>query len=437
MGKFKNLGDNFKLSDIVAHYTAVANDKPTIYNLSDFYKGGRYIIERKDSYACFPYIPDDTKSKRSIESLFETGLGTRNNNKYLKVRLNSIPKKDDIIQLYDLETEELLPTNLCPKFGTTPARHRSFESLGATPKFSSMTDEERGVFNMVYYIAIQANAPSALTQAGYDYSKIGFILNAGDATGKVTSHKDRFNRCKTTVLRADNAYKNAMGFLIDNPSSSIPVEIPEDDDGTEIKFSDFAGGYGRVRESVRTTAVQRTRSTDIDGSRQTTATRQTAKSTRKTRPVAYTKQVGKQTSYTTWYGVPGTPQPYYFYYQVSAGFTKQCTYTPATYQYKRPQCGGYPCGDTYEEVSPGFWTQTFTYQSASYEVGPLLGQTNRTARGGRQTSKSTNSTKQLSRQSVYYQNTSKGTSWNTTVGVVTASQTSWQSTRNTTAVFWD
>lgn len=450
MGKFKNVGDNFKLSDIVAHYTTVANDKPSVYNLSDYYRGGRYIIERKDSYACFPYIPDDTKAKRSITSLLDTPLNDSliaGGIKYLKVRLNAKPKRLDRIQLYDLETEEPIPIEHCPTLRNSGNRHRQMESTSAahiTPKFSKMSEEERGVFNMVYYLPIQDPPPVSLGQAGYDYSNIGFILNAGDATGKVTSHKDRFNRCKTVIIRHENSYKDGTQSWLKNtasaqvnPSTEIPVEIPDDEDGTEIKFSDFAGGYAQIRESTRSTAVGKTRSTDIDGTSQQSKSRQTSKITRKTTSIAYTKQVSKQTSYMTFYGVLGAPQPYYYYYQVAAGFTKQCTYTPAAYDYIRPQCGGDPCGETYEEVTPGFWTQTYTYQSSSYEVGPLLAQTNYVYRGGHNTSHSTNSTKQLSRQSAYYQNTDKGTSWNTTVGVVTASQTSWQSTRNTTRVFWD
>lgn len=442
MGAFRSVGDDLKFSQIVDKYTKHVTDdfgnnlSPVEYNLSDFYRGGRYILERKDTYTVFPDVPDDSPTKLQDNTLTATGAGSQF--AYLLIMSNSTPEVGDIIRAYHKDTGEVLPDSDCPRIGSvlhhSVVQQQAVAAGLAVPLYESMTAKERGIFNTVYWI--QTVMPETATIGN---SKVTHKLQEGDKTGIVTDWKDRFGRCRLEVYRNDVSYRKDMNSgnsgKIVNPSSNIPVEIPNDEDGTEIKFSDFWGGVGAIDvQKVQTSwqsSWQTVKSAEVD------STRQTAKNTGY--QTQYKKQI--QTSKTQYWQQPYQQvysQPYSYSTNVyRQSTTRKSTYTPGYQETRQVQLGPGVASNPFQYSYQG----QRTFQGPPFQATKWAGtkQNQATRKATKQAFKTANSTKSWSWTKSWYKQTAKSTNVQTnfTEQFSENVQTSRQTSFNTKYTFWE
>lgn len=242
MAKFKDSGKNLKFSDIVDHFTSHVSQDPIEHKISEYYKGGRYIAEKKNQYHIYP----DTTVLNLQDYPFSI----------LLITSNAVPQLGDKLRLFDASGNPL-SLNDCPIIGQIwPYQQQDIQNNLPVqyPKYSAMSAELKEIFNGAYFISFSNQSIGTVN------STSNFKLNDGDKTGVVTEWADRLGRARAVVVRATGAYTD--GVNNDNPSN-IPVDISDDDEGTEIKFSDFYGGYAKVDLDERETSKTTSRTTNI------------------------------------------------------------------------------------------------------------------------------------------------------------------------------
>jgi len=441
MGAFRSgKGDDLKFSQIVTAFTDHVKDGPAVsdnnlvpseYNLSDFYRGGRYILERKDTYTGFPDVPDSSKLKvvdadAGVSDTDATGY-------YLLVSTSSKPEPGDIVRHYDANGVEVADDRCLTVYQVF--HHADIEdqavSIGIqVPKFESMSIQEKGVFNTAYWVELSS------INGRIEYDDAFLKLQPGDKTGVVTEWKDRFSRCKLEFYRGDKAFKENMNSgssgVIVNPSNNIPVEIPNDDDGTEIKFSDFWGGVGSVTVSSRQTSFNTswntTKSQNVASSRNTQ--RSTKKQTQYHGFVATSKVHNWQQSFQQVYS-----QPYTYYSYQSSQVTKRDYYQKPGIQ-QPAQSGG-----------PGFrskpyqrsYQPTRVYQGQPYQVSTQKAKLESSERKAYRTAyRPASSTKSWAWKKTWYKSTTKNTNVQTAISIQKSGQynTERQTSRSTKLTFW-
>lgn len=429
MGKFKALGNNLKFSEIVNHFTEHLDNDPLEYNLSHYYRGGRYILERKDIYTAFFEIKDSTSlSRASIPN--PSGL-------YL-ISSSAKPRVGDKVQFTRFDTGEVFDEDACPEINVVYP-HAFVAEAAATvlgiPLYETMSAGELAVFSNAYWVGIGSPNPFLSTNA------YGFALQPGDKTGIVTKWEDKLGRCKVDIIRGDFSYRrNITGGELNNPSTSIPVEVPGDEEGTQIKFSDFAGGYGNIKETSKNTSfntsVQTGYTVEVGGTRQTTFG--TTKSTQYKEYVQTSKTHYWQTAYPG-YRPEAYWQHYTYYVQISGTTVSGSTYQPSVQESRRAQNGLGPIGTPFRySLVQGGWRQSKSVATGQ-RSGPFQGHHKLYRAIPEPQYLQTNSTKTWQWTKYYYKQTSKDTSWSTSTKVQQSltKQTTWQTKRNTLYTFWD
>lgn len=406
MAKFKDSGNNLKFSDIVDHFTSHVSQEPIEHKISEYYKGGRYIAEKKNQYHIYP----DTITLDFKDYPFQIMLVTS----------NAVPEVGDKVRTFDANGNAR-SLNDCPMIQQVLKYDSLFiqsQLPSSYPQYNSMSAELKETFNGAYFIAFSNEAIGAPSSSSH------FKLNDGDKTGVVTEWADRLGRARAVVVRATGPYTD--GANNDNPSN-IPVDISDDDEGTEIKFSDFYGGYAKVdldqRETSKTTSRTTNTGKTIEFSTNYTTSWQTATLVEAT----FEKQTSRntlyyagsrQTSWTTSFGIPVQRPPY----------QAQTLYFPGGQETR--QFNGWP-GQVYvnpiykSTLKPGF-----SYQQAN----------------SRQTSRDTNNpsnqvqtswTTSFNSEVVAQTTTTLQTSKQTSSSFNSSWQTSWSTEFDTTFSFWN
>jgi len=262
MSKFKpNDKGEYKFSDIVSHFTRHVDLQPLEYNLSDFYKGGRYILERRDQIDVYP----DT----NYFSIYDSPFGVEGT--FHLFRCNSPPRskdgssygknaglkgaaKGDKVKIYYQDGTEV-PESLWPTVSAVykyndPQIQVNVANLFPTEDIvADLNASGKQEYADVY--VVQIALPQGKHSGNFD---VGWKLNEEDEDGVANYDlKKRFSRAKTIMKRdATNHFVKGGSNLL-NPSPNIPVDIPSDDDGVEISFKDFKDGYGQLESDRKNT----------------------------------------------------------------------------------------------------------------------------------------------------------------------------------------
>ena len=323
MTQFKKTGGQTAFSEITDHFSeGKTGQAPVQKVLSDFYSGGRYVLERRDRIQCFP---DSKKLSYSTDAdkFFDTYY-------LMAARCNDLPDTGDLIGLYKADgsayaTDNHGVSNSNNLWIHGAIRYDEADAAGWLSKFpgswkpwNELTTSEKAYFGDVYFL---------LTE-----NPIYLQFDADEVEGASAEEHLRFSRGKFEIFknRTSEQSKAAIHYTdLLNPST-IPVEDATDDEGTEIKFSDFHGGYrGLIRGDKETTyqtyrhtanetstKAQTTRSTSTTKSRTTVTTYNTTRSTNTILYYTITKMTGTAwlTKKTTYWSVK--------YIQKTGGWSK-------------------------------------------------------------------------------------------------------------------
>jgi len=408
MAKFKDSGKNLKFSDIVDHFTSHVSQDPIEHKISEYYKGGRYIAEKKNQYHIYP----DTTVLNLQDYPFSI----------LLITSNAVPQLGDKLRLFDASGNPL-SLNDCPIIGQIwPYQRQDIQNnLPAQyPKYSAMSAELKEIFNGAYFISFSNQSIGSANSTSH------FKLNDGDKTGVVTEWADRLGRARALVVRAVGPYTD--GVNNDNPSN-IPVDISDDDEGTEIKFSDFYGGYAKVdldeRETSKTTSRTTSIGKTIEFSTNYTTSWQTAtlvQSTveRQTSRNSLRYAGSKQTSWSSFYGIPMQMPPY----------QAQTIVIPGGQQTRQAPYGGNPYQHPVNPVRRSTTKPGYSFQQAN------MNQTSRSTNNPSlqiQTSWTTSYNSEVVAQTATTRQTTKQTS----SSFNSSWQTSWSTEFDTTFSFWN
>ena len=413
MAKFKDSGNNLKFSDIVDHFTSHVSQEPIEHKISEYYKGGRYIAEKKNQYHIYP----DTIAMSLKDYPFPI----------LLVTSNAVPQIGDKVRLFDASGNPLSLTD-CPIIGQIfkyedPYLQQQLSGqavIGAYPLWSNMSEELKETFNGAYFISFSNQ------QIGNNLATSHFKLNTGDKTGVVTEWADRLGRARAVVVRATGPYTD--GVNNDNPSN-IPIDISDDDEGTEIKFSDFYGGYAKVdldeRETSKTTSRTTSEGKTIEFSTNYTTSWQTATLVQSTfekqTSINCSRYAGSyQTSWSSYYGISIQRPPY----------QAQTIIIPGGQQTRQAPGGGSPYQWPVSPVRRSTTKQGYSFQQAN------MNQTSRNTNNPDiqvQTSWTTSFDSEVVAQTATTRQTSKQTS----SSFNSSWQTSWSTEFDTTFSFWN
>ena len=382
MSKFKpNNKGEYKFSDIVSHFTRHVDLEPLEYNLSDFYKGGRYILQRRDQIDVYP----DT----NYFSIYDSPFGP--DGTYHLFRCNSPPKPYDAqsygknaglkgatigdkIKIYYQNGTEVpeslwLTVNQVYKYNSPEIQTQIANYYKNEDVVADLNASGKQEYTDVY--VIQVALPPGKHSGNFD---VGWKLNEEDEDGVANYDlKKRFSRAKTIMKRdASNHFVKGGSNLL-NPSPSIPVDIPSDEDGVEISFKDFNDGYGQLESDRKNTKYKLSKFVQNYAQVSFQTTRDTNKNTNST-------HVHEKSSTKTWYNQyqkPAQWQKYQYYtlpYQKSA--TRRVQVRSGRRSEKSSQSGGgfgswqfsYAFGNDFSSHSVSYWVDVSpTYRQEAYQ----------------------------------------------------------------------
>jgi hypothetical protein len=414
MAKFtRGSTEETKFSDISDHFTKyVVAGQPVENKISDFYKGGRYIAERRDQINVYP----DTAVKDLKIHNYEYS--------FFMIRTNGEPKVDDRIETFYSNGNKagngLHVANVMHY--SHPVIQADIATTGL-PAWSGLDAAGKNYYGQVYWIAVSNLGTTASNDIKDHYWK----LNAGDAAGDANLNPSlRFTRAKTKIIRnTQNVYVKAKRGSDPtlNPSTNIPVEVVGKESGTEIKFSDFHNGYANIKQSSRNTTWETQRLTANLYNVEFTTTWTTANH----HNTSYTTIIEKNST-KYWqqpYRVP-VQQSYRQSYQQPNEYKKQQSYTA---QFGRQQSQGIGFYSWTVDVEPTYARKQIdtTYYSTQRKTAY------RSAQGSR--SKQLSSTKYWDVECTRSKLTSGETSYQTDRD--TSGITRYDTSRTTSVTFWD